>query len=230
VECNGFEHGIAFKMHSDVMQLVSVNVGPPKWVQFDGRKFLTGICKAPVSGTVSVNLTQVQGDGQADLEAHGGVDKAVYLYAVEHYDFWRKELDEEIEALGSFGENFTARGMLENKICIGDTFKIGTAIVQVTQPRTPCYKLAARFMRKDLPARFLQSLKSGFYLRVLQAGQVTAEDRFILCDQDPNPVTVCEVSRIYHFQRDDQIAVENILKNRALSAEWRAVLQKQLNL
>ena len=215
-------------MLSDVMQLVSVNVGPPKWVQFDGRKFSTGIFKAPVSGTVSVDLTQVQGDGQADLEAHGGADKAVYLYPVEHYDFWRKELDEEIKELGSFGENFTARGMLENKICIGDSFKIGTTIVQVTQPRTPCYKLAARFMRKDLPTRFLQSLKTGFYLRVLQEGQVTAEDYFTLCDQDPNPVTVGEVSRIYHFQHDDRDAVENVLKNRSLSAEWRAVFQKKV--
>ncbi len=181
------------------MQLISVNVGSPKWVQFDGSNFLTGIFKAPVSGTVSVNLIQVQGDGQADLKAHGGVDKAVYLYPIEHYDFWRKELDEEIEELGSFGENFTVRGMLENEVCIGDTFKIGTTIVQVTQPRTPCYKWAARFKRPDLPARFLQSLKSGFYLRVLQAGQVTSEDCFIFCERDPKPVTVCEVSRTYHF-------------------------------
>jgi MOSC domain-containing protein YiiM len=215
-------------MLSDVMQLISVNVGPPKWVQFDGRKFLTGIFKAPVSGTVSITLTQVQGDGQADLKAHGGVDKAVYLYPIEHYDFWRKELDEEIEELGSFGENFTVRGMLENEVCIGDTFKIGTTIVQVTQPRTPCYKLAARFNRPDLPARFLQSLKSGFYLRVLQAGHVTPTDSFTLCERDPKPVTVCEASRIYHFQRDDRTAVENVLTNRSLSAEWRAVLQKQL--
>ncbi len=215
-------------MRSD-MQLISINVGSTRQVDFEGRKFSTGIFKFPVFGSVAVSLTQIQGDGQADLESHGGVDKAVYLYPLEHYSFWRKELGEDIEELGSFGENFTAQGMLEEEVCIGDTFKVGSTIVQVTQPRTPCYKLAARFNRADLPRKFLKSLKSGFYLRVLQPGQVTAEDRFILCDQDPKPVTVCEVARTYHFQRDDRKAIEGVLENRSLATEWRRDLQQRLD-
>jgi len=215
-------------MPSDFMQLVSINVGQPKWVQFEGKTFLTGIFKTAVSGIVSVHFTQLQGDGQGDLKAHGGSDKAVYLYPLEHYDFWRKELGVPIEEMGSFGENFTASGMLETEICIGDTFEIGTTVVQVTQPRTPCYKLSARFARTDLPNRFLRSLKSGFYLRVLQEGRVAAEDCFTLCDQDPNPITVCDMARIYHFEREDRTAVEQALENQSLAADWRKVLQKQL--
>ena len=144
------------------MQLISINVGSTRRIEFEGKQFSTGIFKFPVAGSVAVSLTQIQGDGQADLESHGGADKAVYLYPLEHYSFWRKELGEEIEKLGSFGENFTAQGMLEEEICIGDTFEVGSTIVQVTQPRTPCYKLAARLNRADLPRKFLKSLKSGF--------------------------------------------------------------------
>lgn len=215
-------------MPSDSMQLVSINVGRPKWIQFEGRTFLTGIFKQAVSGTVSVEFTQLQGDGQADLKVHGGVDKAIYVYSLEHYEFWRKELGVQIEEMGSFGENFTSRGMLENDICVGDTFEIGTTVVQVTQPRTPCYKLAARFKRPDFPSQFLQSLKSGFYLRVLQEGHVTATDRFTLCERDPKPITICELVKIYHFQRKDRNAVKQALENRALSTEWRESLQKQV--
>ncbi len=211
------------------MQLVSVNVGSTQWVEFAGKKFPTGIFKYPVSGTISIHSTRVQGDGQADLESHGGVDKAIYLYPLEHYAFWREELSEDIQEMGSFGENFTTRGLLEEEVHIGDTFKVGTSIVQVTQPRTPCYKLAARFNRTDLPQRFLESLKSGFYLRVLQAGQVTAKDYFVLCDRDPNPVSVSEAARVYHFHRDDYRAIEKILENRALAEEWRSVLERRIS-
>ena len=211
------------------MQLVSVNVGSPKWTQFQGKSFRTAIFKLPAPGTVSVKSLQVEGDGQADLQAHGGADKAVYLYPIEHYDFWREELGLPIEEMGSFGENFTTEGMLEIDVCIGDTFEIGTAIVQVSQPRTPCYKLAARFQRPDLPARFLQSLKSGFYLRVLSEGQVSAGESFVLCDRDPTPITVCELASIYHFNRSDTQAVRRALQNKAIAEEWRQVLEQQID-
>ena len=214
---------------SPQMRLISVNVGATRVIEFEGRTFRTGIFKSPVSGSVSVDQTKLEGDGQADLKSHGGVDKAVYLYPVEHYPFWRQELNEEIAQLGSFGENLTTEGLLEDVVCIGDTFQVGTTIVQVTQPRTPCYKLAARFNRPDLPGRFLKTGKSGFYLRVLDPGQVTADDRFSLCDRDPHPISVSHVANIYHSGLNDRQAIKEILANRSLSAEWRDVFEKRLD-
>ena len=211
------------------MQLISVNAGRPRYMQFQGKSFRTAIYKTPVSGTVPVRCLQIEGDGQADLQSHGGTDKAVYLYPLEHYEFWRTELDLPLDQMGSFGENFTSEGMLESEVCIGDTFEVGTAVVQVSQPRTPCYKLAARLERPDLPARFLKSLKSGFYLRVLTEGQVQAGDCFVLRDRDSAPVTVQELVRIYHFQRDDEAAIRGVLKNGAIAQEWRCELQRRLD-
>ncbi|MDG2208259.1 MAG: MOSC domain-containing protein [Pirellulales bacterium] len=211
------------------MQLISVNAGRPRYMQFQGKSFRTAIHKTPVSGTVPVRSLQIEGDGQADLQSHGGTDKAVYLYPLEHYDFWRTELGLPLDQMGSFGENFTSEGMLESEVCIGDTFEVGTAVVQVSQPRTPCYKLAARLERPDLPARFLKSLKSGFYLRVLTEGQVQAGDCFVLRDRDSAPVTVQELVRIYHFQRDDEVAIRGVLKNGAIAQEWRCELQRRLD-
>ena len=126
------------------MDLVSVNVGLPKYVQFKSESVRTGIFKQPVSGPVSLMQMHLEGDGQADLSAHGGLDKAVYAYPLEHYDYWRDVLQSEIAEMGSFGENFTVRGMLETDISIGDVFRVGSAMVQVSQPRTPCFKLAIR--------------------------------------------------------------------------------------
>ena len=214
---------------SSLMRLISVNVGATRMIEFEGRTFRTGIFKTPVSGPVSVGRTKLEGDGQADLNSHGGVDKAVYLYPVEHYPFWRQELNEEIAQLGSFGEHLTTEGLLEDVVCIGDPFQVGTTIVQVTPPRTPCYKLAARFNRPDLPGRFLKTGKSGFYLRVLDPGQVTADDRFSLCDRDPHPISVSHVANIYHSGLNDRQAIKEILANRSLSTEWREVFEKRLN-
>jgi len=211
------------------MQLTSVNAGRPRWMQYQGKSFRTAIYKTPVSGTVPVRSLQIEGDGQADLQSHGGTDKAVYLYPLEHYDFWRTELGLSLEQMGSFGENFTSEGMLESEVCIGDTFEVGTAVVQVSQPRTPCYKLAARLERPDLPTRFLKSLKSGFYLRVLKEGQVQAGDCFVLRDRDSEPVTVQELVRIYHFQRNDEAAIRRVLKNGAIAREWRCDLLRRLD-
>ena len=210
------------------MRLISVNVGPTRVIDFEGRTFRTGIFKSPVAGPVSVGRTKIEGDGHADLDSHGGLDKPVYLYPAEHYPYWRKELAEEIAEMGSFGENLTTEGLLEDSVCIGDTFEVGTTVMQVTQPRTPCYKLAARFNRPDLPDRFLKSMKSGFYLRVLEPGQVTADDRFSLCDRDLHPVSVSHVARVCYFRFDDRCAIEEILANDSLSAEWRNAFEKRL--
>lgn len=211
------------------MDLVSVNVGLPKSVQFKADCVRTGIFKQPVSGQVSLMQTNVEGDGQADLSAHGGLDKAVYAYPVEHYDYWRDVLQSEIVEMGSFGENFTVRGMLETDVCIGDVFRVGSALVQVSQPRTPCLKLAIRFQRPDLPRQFLKSMRSGFYLRVLSEGHIAAGDVFTRCDQDPVPIKVHDMANLYHFDTENIAATRHALQNKALAEEWRSALQKRIH-
>ena len=158
------------------MKLVSVNVGQPRKVPWRGRTVTTGIFKEPVAGQVAVRRLNVNGDKQADLSVHGGLEKAVYVYPAEHYSYWQKELPAMHLPLGMFGENFTTEGVLEEGVNIGDRFRIGSTEVMVTQPRLPCYKLGIRFGRNDIIKRFMTSDRPGFYLTVLQEGDVTAGD------------------------------------------------------
>src|SRR5689334_2486460 len=143
------------------MKIVSLNVGLPREVIWKGRSVLTGIFKEPVRGTIKVRALNLDGDKQADLTVHGGRDKAVYAYAAEHYDYWRKQLPEMNLPFGMFGENLTTEGLLETEVNIGDRLRIGSVLFEVTQPRMPCYKLALKFGRDDIIKRFLQSERSG---------------------------------------------------------------------
>ncbi len=156
------------------MQVISVNVGLPRQVLWKGRTVTTGIFKEPVQGRVMVRRLNLDGDEQADLSVHGGPDKAVYFYPAEHYDAWRKDLPDWQFPLAIFGENLTTTGLLEEGIHIGDQLRIGAAIVRVTQPRMPCYKLGLRFGRDDIIKRFLQSGRTGWYGAVIEEGEVGA--------------------------------------------------------
>src|SRR6266851_1777434 len=158
------------------MKLLSVNVGLPRDVISKGRLVTTGIFKEPVEGRVRLRTLNLDGDRQADLKVHGGIDKAVYAYPAEHYDYWRSELPGVELPWGMFGENFTVEGMLESGVNIGDEFRIGSAELVVTQPRLPCYKLAVKFGRDDIIKRFLGSGRTGFYFAVLKEGEVGAGD------------------------------------------------------
>jgi MOSC domain-containing protein YiiM len=151
---------------------------------------MTGIFKSPVSGRVAVRRHNLAGDGQADLTAHGGDYKAVYAYPSEHYPYWEDTLHRRGLVPGMFGENLTTRGLFEDAVCVGDHYQIGTAILQVTQPRTPCFKLAHKFARPQFIKEFLECGKSGFYLRVIQEGELEAGDEVILLQRNPNQVTV----------------------------------------
>src|SRR6266852_1746146 len=153
------------------MKLVSVNVGLPREVMWHGRTVTTGIYKQPVEGRVALRKLNLDGDGQADLTVHGGEDKAVYCYPLEHYDYWKKELPGGDLPMGVFGENFTTEGLLEG-VHLGDRFSVGSAEVVVTQPSLPCYKLGVRFQSDDMVKRFLASGRSGFYFAVAREGQV----------------------------------------------------------
>jgi MOSC domain-containing protein YiiM len=145
------------------MQLISVNVGLPREVTWKEKTVSTGIFKEPVNTRVMVRELNLDGDRQADLTVHGGVDKAVYVYPFEHYEYWRSELPDTELTPGIFGENFTVTGFKEEEINIGDRFKIANVELMVTQPRLPCYKLGIRFERPDMVKRFLVSRRTGFY-------------------------------------------------------------------
>ena len=158
------------------MKLVSLQVGLPRKVRWRGTPVSTGIFKKPVADRIMLRRNNLDGDRQADLTVHGGWDKAVYLYPSEHYAYWRQQLPGMDLPYGSFGENFTTEGLDEASVNIGDRFRIGEAVVEVTQPRMPCYKLGIRFKRADMPKRFHASGRCGFYLAVLQEGEVKAGD------------------------------------------------------
>jgi MOSC domain-containing protein YiiM len=185
------------------MKIISLNVGLPRIVRDRDREVITGIFKSPVAGPVLLRRLNLDGDRQADLEVHGGRDKAVYAYPSEHYDFWRQEFPEMELPWGMFGENFTTEGLLEDATFIGDHFRIGEALVAVTQPRMPCFKLAIRFGRDDIVKRFLSSGRSGIYFSVLEQGLVDTGDTIERVREDEDRVSVADINRVYVHGRED---------------------------
>src|SRR5688572_8916291 len=158
------------------MRLISVNVGLPRVVTLKGDPVSTGIFKEPVAERVMLRTLNIDGDRQADLSVHGGPSKAVYAYPSEHYEYWKCEFPAMKPPWGMFGENFTTTGLFESELNIGDKFRVGSAVVVVTEPRMPCYKLALKFGRRDIVKRFLASERTGFYLAVLQESEVGVGD------------------------------------------------------
>lgn len=174
--------------------VVSLNVGIPRPLRTGKGTVLSGIVKTPVTGARMVRRLNVEGDAQADLTVHGGVDKAVYSYPFEHYARWSAELGRADLGPGMFGENLTIAGLDETSVCVGDVLRIGAARLQVTKPRTPCFKLAAHVGRADFMKLFLESRRTGWYARVLEEGLVSAGDRVIREEAGHGP-TVDEVVR-----------------------------------
>jgi MOSC domain-containing protein YiiM len=210
------------------VKLVSVNVGLPREVMWRGRSVWTGIFKEPVTGSVMLRTINLDGDAQADLSVHGGLTKAVYVYPVEHYEFWRNELPDVKLPDGMFGENFTSEGLLENAVNIGDRFVIGGAEVVVTEPRVPCYKLGVRFGRADMVKRFLVSRRSGFYFAVLREGEVKAGDTIQRVDHDENGVSIADIIRLYAFEKDDVAMLRRVVQLETLPESWRGYFRHQL--
>ena len=208
------------------MKLISVNVGLPREVTWLGKTVSTGIFKEPVSKRVMVRSLNLDGDKQADLTVHGGLDKAVYVYPFEHYDYWRGELTDTELPLGIFGENFTITGLREEEVNIGDCFGIGNVTLMVTQPRLPCYKLGIRFGRPDIVKRFLASRRSGFYFRVLQEGEVGAGDTLELVSRDDNNITVADITQLYTHEQDNPELLYRAAQLEALPQSWRDYFQR----
>ena len=211
------------------MKLVSLNVGRPRIVVWDGRPVSTGIYKTPVSGRVMLRALNLDGDRQADLTVHGGPTKAAYVYPSEHYDYWRGELPGVELPWGTFGENFTTEGLDEAAVNIGDRFRIGAAEVVVTEPRLPCYKLGIKFGRMAFLRRFLASGRTGFYLSVGREGEVGAWDEIELIGRDPNRVTVADIVRLYALGGGDSETMRRAVAVEALPEKWRDHFRQQLS-
>ena len=175
------------------MKVVSVNVGTPKQVLVRDRTVLTSIFKSPVDGSVAVRRHNLAGDRQADLTVHGGPYKAVYCYPSEHYSFWAAQLPDTELTPGNFGENLTTEGLAEDEVCVGDQFRFGSAVLQVTQPRMPCFKLGIRFARADMVKRFWQSRRPGIYFSVVEEGDVAAGDAIERTLRVPDGISIADV-------------------------------------
>lgn len=210
------------------MRLVSLNVALPRLTLYNGATINTGIYKEPVTGPVQLRTLNLDGDRQADLAVHGGPFKAVYGYPSEHYEFWRQELPGMNLPWGMFGENFTTEGLLESELHIGDRLQIGTASLIVRQPRIPCYKLAAKFRRKDILARFLRAGRSGFYFSVLREGTVTAGDSFEFQGREPQAITIAEMNHLFVEEKYNHDLLEKAIATPALPEDWRDYLRKRL--
>ena len=210
------------------MRVVSVNIGLPREIEWQGKLVTTAIFKEPVAGRVALRSLNLDGDRQADLSVHGGREKAVYAYPVEHYRQWRAELADGALPYGAFGENLTTEGLREDAVHVGDRVRVGSAELVVTQPRLPCYKLAARFQRADMVKRFLASGRTGFYLAVLREGAVGAGDAIELLARDELGVTIAEITRLYVGKDPDDAALRRAIRVPALPASWRAHFLERL--
>ncbi|WP_019241539.1 MULTISPECIES: MOSC domain-containing protein [Bacillus] len=211
-----------------MMEILSINIGRPMKLGYRGKELYTSLFKSRVNRDIYLGKTNFEGDSQADLVHHGGEDKAVCVYSNEHYPYWEEKLNRQL-TYGAFGENLTVNGMLETDICIGDIMRVGEAIVQVSQPRQPCYKLARRYNIDDLPVKIQETGYTGFYMRVLQEGIVTTSPVIEIMEKDQNGITIDFANQVMHHDKTNLKKIEMILKIDALSKSWRATFTKRLN-
>jgi MOSC domain-containing protein YiiM len=198
------------------MKIISLNVGVPRRVLYHGREVTTGIFKSPVEGPRMLYRLNLDGDRQADLEVHGGRNKALYAYPAEHYSYWLEQLPGVDFTWGQFGENVTTEGLREQDALVGDVYRMGQAIVNVTQPRMPCYKLGIRFGRDDMVKRFLASGRSGIYFSVVEQGLVNVGDAIEKISSQPESISIAEINRAYAHSRDNVELVRRIVNAHVL--------------
>lgn len=209
------------------MIIKSLNIAKPKLEHFSGKEFLTAMCKQPVSAALALSKQGFEGDGVGDRRHHGGEDKAVCVYSLDHYPYWHSALNIDMP-VAAFGENLSADGLQEADVRIGDIYRIGTAAVQVSQPRQPCATLAARYGRDDLVKLVQDSGRTGFYFRVLTEGRVQAGDAVVLIEQDRRGITVSFANRIFHHDRRNREGIEKVLAVPALSDSWQRSFRELL--
>jgi len=212
-------------------QLLSVNVGLPRDIEWKGRTVHTGIWKDPVRGRCRVARLNLYGDGQGDLAGHGGEQRAVFVYQIESYRHWQEHLKRTDFVHGQFGENFTIEGLPDDAVCIGDRYRIGSALFEVTQPRVTCYRVGIRMNEPRMPALLTSSGRPGFYFRVLREGEVSAGDEIVKVGEANERMTVAEINALLYSPNHAHDRLECALRIEALSPGWRssfeALLQSQ---
>jgi MOSC domain-containing protein YiiM len=207
--------------------VLGVCVGRIQPLRSRGRVHQTAFVKEPVEGPVLLGPLGLEGD-EHHYPDHGGPDQALLVYSVEHYPFWQREFGLDPAPVGAFGENLTVTGLTEAEVCIGDTFRIGEAVAQVTSPRAPCYKIGARFEQRQLPVRMQETCRTGYLLRVVTGGLLRARDTMQIVSRPADAVTVAEAARVRSRDRDDWEAVARLIARPELAAGMRATLAARL--
>lgn len=212
------------------MELVSINIATIKTIEHNGKQVPTGIFKQPTTGSVYVGKYNLEGDNQADLKNHGGRNKAIYGFSQDHYPYWASVLNNPHLEPGAFGENLTITNLDESRIHIGDQFRLGECLLEVSQPRVPCFKLGIALNNMDIPQQFIEQGETGVYFRVIEEGSIKAGDQLELVASEPSKIAVKSLFRAY-FDKDHSRAVE-VLKTAVelpqLAEEWRAILPKRI--
>ena len=209
--------------------LLSVNIGMPKDVSWQGKTVFTGVFKDPVTGPRRVGKLNVDGDGQGDLAGHGGEQRAVFVYQIDSYRYWERELGRDDFVYGQFGENFTVEGLNDDEVCIGDRYRIGTAVFEVTQPRVTCYRVGIRMNDPRIPALLVSHRRPGFYFRVLEEGEVEAGDEIVKLASGPEQMTIVEADALLYLPGHPRQELLRALRIPALSPGWQASFQALLD-
>jgi ferredoxin-NADP reductase/MOSC domain-containing protein YiiM len=209
-------------------QLLSVNVGLPCDVTWNGKTVRTSVWKSPVSGRRMVRKLDIDGDAQADLSGHGGEQRAVFVYQMDSYHYWQSFLGRSDFTFGQFGENFTVEGLLDSEVCIGDRYRIGDAIFEVTQPRVTCYRVGIRMNEPRMPALLVAHHRPGFYFRVLQEGEVGAGDDIVKITDGPERMSVADVDALLYLPGPSREQLQRALRIPALSKGWQGSFQAML--
>ncbi|HEX6527305.1 MAG TPA: MOSC and FAD-binding oxidoreductase domain-containing protein [Streptosporangiaceae bacterium] len=206
--------------------LLSVNVGLPKDVSWQGRTVHTAVWKRPVDGSAMARRLNIDGDGQGDLAGHGGEQRAVFVYQIEAYQYWQQQLGRDDFEYGQFGENFTVRGLADDEVCIGDRYQIGDALFEVTQPRVTCFRVGIRMNDAQVPALLVSHHRPGFYFRVLREGTVRAGDEIVRTTRGPQAMTVADIDALLYLPGHPADQVRRALKIPALSEGWKESFRK----
>src|SRR6476660_346841 len=215
-------------MSQAVARLVSVNVGRPREITWRGQTVFTGIWKEPVEGPRTVRRLNVDGDGQGDLNGHGGEHRAVYVYQLDSYRYWQGQMQRNDFSFGQFGENFTVDGLPDDEVCIGDRYRIGSALFEVTQPRVTCYRVGIRMDEPRMAALLVEHHRPGFYFRVLEVGEVAAGDEIVKVSNGPERMSVTEADALLYLTGHSRAQLERELRIPSLSVGWRGSFEALL--
>ena len=209
-------------------RLISLNVGLPASLVYRGKHVQSGFRKSSISEALWLGETGLEGDAQADLNNHGGPEKAVCVYPLEHYPYWSSRLGRELSP-GAFGENFSVEALLEPEVCVGDVYRVGGAVVQVSQPRQPCFKMAARHGVKELALWVQATGLTGFYFRCMEPGEVRAGEAVVRLERSAPGASLAEANRVMHRDKHDLGGIERLLAVPELSVSWRRTFEKRLS-